>query len=514
MRAEWEDTLDTIFAAVTLGGLDLKSPLIQEKRDVYKLALPMFRGTFKDNIFEEEYAILYSILIEHKIGIFTENQLRTIINENTTEILNSESIHLTDMLSSLIDSSVAEKASDDDLISVFTDRAVARLKKVSNIVVTLDEFKASCQLFIELYKKEEYLKIVSNCSIITAASKKLKNSRGRMVTYMGVDGARQYYTDAVQVLNRLDNEVSSQDEKRDAEWLKEQSEERNIEDIKLIQTGLNEIDDTIGWFCRTQMLGILGPTKGGKTRFTVHLVERLLEAGFNVAIWILEGSKEEWDSMIESRIIRGQHGIVINNQALKDGEYTKGIDDEDKKERYRQMVESAKVTYAIGKGRGQVSFINEMLYVENFQDKLKSHFENVNAFDVVVIDSPLIVQSLKGTNKTERITNCYESLKLFLEHGLPKKVGAICTAQFKQIVIDDLRRNPDSDIDVTSGGEAAATIRTPDTSIGLFSSKEERAAGIMNIYCVASRHSTAFRNFKAKCDLGACYFESDSELNQ
>lgn len=512
MQVEWEETLDTIFAAIVIGGLDLKSTLVQEKRDVYKMALPYFRGIFKDNVFEEEYAILYSIIIEHKIGIFTENQLRTIIDENSTEILNSETIHLKDLLSSVMDESVAEKANDNDLLSVFADRAVDRFIKLSNKVVTIDEFRACCQLYIELYKKEEYLKIIGNCSIITAASKRLKNSRGRYITYSGVDGAKKYYVDAVQVLNRLSGEVSSQDEKRDAEWLKKQAEVDSIDDIKLIKTGLDEIDNTIGYFCRTQMLGILGPTKGGKTRFTVHLVERLLEAGLNVAIWILEGSKEEWDSMIESRIIMGKHKISIDSQKIKERTYCDNIEDEDKKERYRQLVESAMVEYAIGEGRGQVSFINEMLYIEDYQEKLISHFENVNPFDVIVIDSPLIVQSLRMTPKTERITNCYESLKLFLEHGLPKKIGAICTAQIKQSVIDDLRRNPDDDLDVTSGGEAAATIRTPDTSIGLFSSKDEREAGIMRFYCVASRHSVAFRNFKAKCSLGSCFFESDSSM--
>ena len=55
-------------------------------------------------------------------------------------------------------------------------------------------------------------------------------------------------------------------------------------------------------------------------------------------------------------------------------------------------------------------------------------------------------------------------------------------------------------------GESAETIRTPDEVIGLFSSKEERAAGYMKIYSVASRHSGTFSDFNIRTSLKCCYF--------
>jgi hypothetical protein len=84
-------------------------------------------------------------------------------------------------------------------------------------------------------------------------------------------------------------------------------------------------------------------------------------------------------------------------------------------------------------------------------------------------------------------------------------------AQLKQDVVDYLRKNPGETIDVTSGGESAETIRTPDEVIGLFSSKEERSNNIMGMYSVASRHNESFRDFQAKCYLECCMFMSQDK---
>jgi hypothetical protein len=119
--------------------------------------------------------------------------------------------------------------------------------------------------------------------------------------------------------------------------------------------------------------------------------------------------------------------------------------------------------------------------------------------------------SKKGKGKVERISEAYMETKNFLANRLKRPALGIMPAQLKQDVVDFLRRNPEETIDVTSGGESAETVRTPDEVIGLFSSKEERDNNIMKIYSVASRHNGSFQDFQCRCYLESCFFLSQDE---
>ena len=179
----------------------------------------------------------------------------------------------------------------------------------------------------------------------------------------------------------------------------------------------------------------------------------------------------------------------------------------------RKQVTAAKTALATASDMGRLSFIEGIAYVEDFIDVMQSHYDTENPFDVIVIDSLVNIQSRTGRGKVERISEAYMNMKAFIANKLKRPALAIIPAQLKQDVVDFLRRNPDETIDVTAGGESAETIRTPDEVIGLFSSKEERAANIMKIYSVASRHSGNFDDIAVRCDLQACHFYSDPTLN-
>ena len=119
--------------------------------------------------------------------------------------------------------------------------------------------------------------------------------------------------------------------------------------------------------------------------------------------------------------------------------------------------------------------------------------------------------SKRGKGKVERISEAYMQTKDFLANRLKRPALGIMPCQLKQDVVDFLRRNPEETIDVTAGGESAETVRTPDETIGLFSSKEERDLNMMKIYSVASRHNGSFKDFTAKCYLECCYFCSQDD---
>ena len=122
------------------------------------------------------------------------------------------------------------------------------------------------------------------------------------------------------------------------------------------------------------MLGVLGPPKGGKTRFTNFLVSRALSLGYNVCVWSLEGTKEEWIAMQLAAIVKRDTGKSINSKDILQRRY---VADKEIKE----CVAAARIKLATDKEFGRLSFIESTAYVEDFLDVIQSHYENENPFD-------------------------------------------------------------------------------------------------------------------------------------
>ena len=68
-----EQSVSNIFAAVLLGGIDRKDPanasLISEKVTIAKMCRPMLLADFPFNVFYNNYAIFYEILVKKCVKI-------------------------------------------------------------------------------------------------------------------------------------------------------------------------------------------------------------------------------------------------------------------------------------------------------------------------------------------------------------------------------------------------------------------------------------------------------------
>lgn len=502
-----EYTLDEIFAAILVGGIDLEDKeLVAKKSEVVKQALPLFESRFCNDIFFNEYAIVYEIIRKLKVKAFTKSQLDTIIGNNTDLILDSPYIDMTKYTLS-IDGNVL---SDEEKIEAFKYYLYEMMDRLSNRYVPLEQFKSACEIYVDAYKNFLMTNIAQNMSMIMSQSGFDEKIPGRRKRHLkGVEDAQLYYTEQIQILKALDEENRVQSYKVDDEWLdKRLSEEGKPDDDILIDFGIDEIDSHIGSLRRGNMLEFMGPPKGGKTTATMYMVERCLEAGLNVAVWPLEGETKEWESLIEALIVRKfkDNPLSLKKRDIINKNYA---DDT-----IRQSVISAKTILATDPNRGKLSFLTGTAYLEDYREVLDDHYKNVNAFDVLVIDSPINFMSRVIRNKVQCLSETYMTLKDYITNKMTRKALCIVTAQLKQETVDFLRKNPGETMDVTSGGESAETIRTPDEIIGLFSTKNERNLGQMKIYHVASRHNDTFEDCYIGCELGCGYFYSKSELNE
>lgn len=500
-----QEAISDIFAGILIGALRTDNPDRDQIVSATKANINNFKSTFPTNVFQDEYAIFYEIMMSIKAKLFTLQQLNDIIDNNSDLILGSPYVDL----SKLSLTQNGNQSSEAEKIEAIKANMSEMFVRLSNVYVSEDKFESSCAIFSNWYRSALMFEVAGTMAqIMSDTGAEIKEPGKRTRLYRGLDDCKAYYNKKIKVINELSAEDRIRTLVIDDDWLLEEQDGKKYDDSEaMFEIGLAEIDSTLGELRRGNMLGVLGPPKGGKTRFTNFLVSRALSLGYNVCVWSLEGTKEEWIAMQLAAIVKRDTGKSINSKDILQRRY---VADKEIKE----CVAAARIKLATDKEFGRLSFIESTAYVEDFLDVIQSHYENENPFDVIVIDQLIDILSRTGKGKVERISQAYQELKLWIQSSNRMKVLGIMPAQLKQSVVDYLRKNPDETIDVTAGGESSETIRTPDEVIGLFSSKEERAAQLMHIYSVASRHSGNFDDFAVRCDLSCCYFYSDQKVEK
>ena len=492
------ESLDTIFGGVLVGAVE-DGPMFNEIIKTGRINYSRFTANFPSNIFQDKYAIFYSILVSKNIKVFNIEQLKTIIDNNRDLILDSPYVNLDSM--ERVQNGNA--AGDDEKIEAMKLDMIDSFVELSNRFVSEDQFNSACEVYKDWFKNNFMLETAQNMTrIMSDAGFEDAEPNRRRQYYHGIDDCKKYYNKRVNILNEISNSDKLKVTVLDENWYRvQQQSEAMVDDKALMTVGIKKIDDSVGELRRSNMLGILGPPKGGKTRFTNYLVQRALSLGLNVCVWPLEGTSEEWIAMQKASYIARKYNVHLDSKKILQRKFGS--------EQEKTLVMSATLEMVADPSYGRLSFIESAAYVEDFLQILEAHYQNANPFDVIVIDSLVNILSRTGKNKVDRISSAYMLLKSFISTGLPKPALAIVPAQLKQEVVDYLRSHPNETLDVTSGGESAETIRSPDEVLGLFSSKEERAAGFMKIYSVASRHSENFTDFQARAYLGCCHFQDE-----
>lgn len=505
------EAVNKIFSAILIGELKTDNPNAKEKAATMRSCLSKFNAMFTVNAFLNEYALFWDIIHNKRVLFLNESTLSNMVDNNADLILDSPFIDIQKYCN--IDSE--NPLTDTEKVLMFKASAVELLKQLSNTFVSEEEFDSYCLIYKGWFEDEYTLETVQNMSIIlTDGGLTVKKPNKRSVHYKGAIAAREYYNERMAVIRELSDESSIKSIIVDSVYLEDELDKEGkgqVDNNSILSFGLPEIDSVMGSMRRGNMIGILGPPKGGKTRMANYLVQRALQQGLNVCVWPLEGTREEWIAMQISCYLRTRHNVSIDSKKILMKSYLSDNTPEGRKR--QEAIISARTDLFKNSQYGRLSFIEGVAYAEDFLDVLDDHYKTKNPFDVLVIDSLVNIMSRQRKGKVERISEGYMQLKNYIANQMKIPAIAIVPAQLKQDTVDYLRRNPDETIDVTAGGESAETVRSPDEIIGLFSTKEERESKQIHIYSVASRHSESFKDFLARCELGSCYFESDPSIN-
>lgn len=524
-----EQSLESIFAGILIGGIN-RNPtglsasemedykeMLRVKGKTYYRNLGVFLREFPYNCFQDSYAFLYEVVKTVGVKNFSVTQLESLVDSHRDLVLDSPYIDL----AKYSVTATGGASRDDEIVEAFKLDTKQLFVDLSNRAVSAEEFDSSVKVFKDFYINQRSLEIAQNCTMILSQDgfyDKQPNHRQKLLR--GLEDQREYYSREHQKLKLLQEGEGSKDFSVNADWLKKEADEDNDKGADFLANfGLAAMDEAMGGMRKRRMYGILGPTKGGKTRFTNYLVAQILKAGYNVAVWPLEGQPDEWTAMQTAAILHNEWGLNIGSNIIVDRRYGYAEEQGTSAEAVRTKIAAAKTILALGPEditgdtkRGKLSFITGTAYVEDFLDVIKNHYLNENPFDCLVMDQVVNIQGRAGRqSKVERISDAYQRLHLFIQNDLHCCV--LAPAQLKQSTIDYMRTHKDETIDVTAGGESSETIRTPDEVIGLMSDKEELKGGIMRFCHVASRHGAAFDDFVARAELGWVSFRDDAGLN-
>jgi hypothetical protein len=457
----------------------------------------MLLDELRVNIFSGEVSVIYDILERYKY--IDSDLLSQSLDMNKSEVVNSEYGNSFQSQGGL---------EFNEKFTVLKNGIMEGYERIlraeSGGEVDEDRFQAQLKQLKLMYTEDYYRETIVHLGMIM--SPQGFYNRLTRKTLQGMDNAVDYnyrrgdHIDDVNAVDR-DFEHIVLDERQLPVSQAGQHIGREIVDF-----GIPEIDNAMDKIRGGNLVCILGPPKGGKTSTLIHLALRAILNKENVLIWLTEAEWYEWEA--------GLMAAYYIHSLKEEGTYV--LNDEKSELSSSRILECPPKyagTIAVLRSRlytdanlGRIQFIKGAAVAETFIDVLKSK-EKSHPFTFLVFDSPVLATS-ETMDKFTGIGHTIKSLKSYLSNHRRGECAGAMSAQFKQHIIEQIRKYPDREIGTDAGGDSAESIRTPDYALGVFSTEAERAANRQAVYGIASRHSQLPRRIDIGMDYGAKHMYS------
>ena len=279
---------------------------------------------------------------------------------------------------------------------------------------------------------------------------------------------------------------------------------------------LDELNAHFDYIYTGDMISILAPTKGGKTKYSSAIIhESMVVHGTSCVVWAVEGGKKAWEAQLRARHFDyvynkdvtdpRQKRLGLSVQVIKNRKYPS--------DELRQLEEASWLDLKTNPNYGKLIIIDNDrdFEAETFVDEVDTAVQMIDA-KLVCVDYIQLIMSKKLPKKNERIGLAYQ---LMLKYLKKHNVAGIFPAQYAQDFVDELSKSlgdgksKSSSVEArTGGGESAEVVRTPDINIGLYASAEDLMRGSMSFISIPSRNASPFPKFECFCDLSVNLFAS------
>lgn len=443
------------------------------------------------DVFNNEYFVFYTIAkdmpkIEPNVA-FLELYLKT----NRASFMRSPQINLQ-----------LFQVSDTDAYVEFVNATIEAYKQLSkNNIADSDFYRA-----VEMHKME----FVNKSSIEILEESTYILSEGIQQGKRTLSGYDDMRSNLSYKFSKIDT-MLSKDDRRGA-IVYGMNEEDDEEDNKLelvTPFGIEELDKHLGGIYEGDMVSLLAPAKGGKSRFATFVLHNAIINGKSIVMWSVENGYKGWEALIRARHFEYYYNRNQTDPSKKIVLDADMIRKDELPDELRSMERVSWADLRTNKAYGRMVSLDYDFKYDSILKHVEQAIDMVGAKLICVDYLQLVSSSDSNTSKNERIADLYKD---FLQFVKRKHVGGLFPSQFKQSVVGDISRKDSADLANIelrdAAGESYEVIKTPDINLALYGNIEDIKNGHMKILSIPSRNSRPFDPIDLFCDLGTCTFAS------
>ena len=456
-----------------------------------------FLSRFSDgSIFKNEYFVLHSLIKSFPTTVFTVEFIKLYLQNNKAEYLKSNNVDLDEF-----------SMGDTDSYLTFMESCINIAETCIASVVTKEQFDLAIEAFRMEYINEASISLLEQGATIMGEGLQVGHNRS-------LNGFSDMSSYVINGINKLINLVNRKNRKGIIVYGDDIAPEEDEPCSIVCPYGIDGLDKALGGIYEGDMVSILAPPKGGKSRISAFMVHNAIINGASVATWSIENGLKGIEALI-----RACHFNWFYNRNKTDSSQILRIDSNDIRRgtldgELRAMEQISWQDLMTNPNYGRWANIDEDFDADTFLTVLDNAVSLVNA-KLILIDYLQLITGDGKLSKNERIGQCYQRALQFLTQ---KKIAGIFPAQFKQTALGDLSKLTKSelaDVDLRdAGGETSEVIRTPSVLMALYADKQSLRMNEATLLSLPSRNAKSFEPIDLAVQFECCTFTDMSTAQE
>ena len=468
------------------------SGLLKASQEGMELRRQEYIKTFSDpKVFTDEFYVFAILVKEYPKLTLSKNFVEHFLIANRPALEKSRNINLAKF----------KINADDDSYVEFVESCKATHDELQKVNFTSQEFMEALEIYKMNYITEESITILEESARILSEGVKIGNKEK-----VGYEDMRAHLKTGFKTLDELTEKKERKgvitygiNDMDDAD--------REKEAVKLISPyGIASLDKHVGGIWEGEMVSLLAPAKGGKSRMATFMLHNAVVNGTNILMWSIENGYKGWEALIRAR-----HFEYFYNQNATDATQRRWVDDDmirkgtlapDVKDMELASWTDLKSNHTYGR----ITSLDEDFDIDTFLEVVDNAVK-MNDIKLICIDYLQLVQGSGRASKQERVAEAYQKMLQYLKGN---KIAGIFPGQLKQTATGSLSKMDAAAIVNTelrdAAGESYEVIKTPDVNLALYANVEELKQGRMRILSIPSRNHKQFDPIELNCQLGSCTF--------
>lgn len=430
----------------------------------------LFEKIPNENIFSNEYYVFYLMIKSNMKLKYKESYLSVFLNSQKALLSKSSAINLAQY-------KFGEEGGD--AFVKFGESCVRKFHSCVSLAVDDNDF---CVALEEA--KMNYIQMQTLTNLEIAAAILTDGARVGKKDLVGYKDMHSYLNLKMTQMDTLfDSDGSKGFIVYDGEQTVEQEEIKKIGNF-----GIAALDSKDICVMEGDMISLLAPSKGGKSKFSLFVQHQMVLQGISIVSWSIENGYRGWEAMMRARHFNHYYNSNISDVREQIVVTSEMIRKNQLQGKVKEMEAGSWLDLQTNPNYGKMLCIDRPFTLDTFLDILERAVDTVHA-RFVCIDYLQLIEGEKGMTKAEAISKAYIRTLQFLKR---KKIAGIFPAQLKQDAVNELSKIKPEKLGQaelrTGAGESYEVYKTPDMNLLLYGNSEALAEGRLMLALLPSRN--------------------------